>query len=293
MTTCAKPHGSDPWLAASSSAIRGRTRMGGSFVLSATLHGGAVALLVLAAWALREEAAREQRFILVPASAGGGSANSAAVPGEGRVDVATATPDFRTEMVRRQRAEERRAEREIARMREQRRIEEDRQEAATPTVTEQTHVGRATDTADTRRTTSYSEFRERNPLPGSRTAAGPQVSGVPGAHISIGPGTGQPGAGLMSKTSAEAGAMDRYFSELITRLRASHEKPDGLSDLLNAEVEFTVTAGGTVSGVRIVRSSGNADFDRSVLEAFGRVRMSARPDGKTDARQLTFWIREA
>jgi colicin import membrane protein len=77
------------------------------------------------------------------------------------------------------------------------------------------------------------------------------------------------------------------------QLRERHEKPGGLSDLLNAEVSFTVAANGAISGVRIVRSSGNAEFDQSVLEAFGRVRMPARPDGKSDVKTLTFRIKEA
>jgi TonB family protein len=80
---------------------------------------------------------------------------------------------------------------------------------------------------------------------------------------------------------------------LVQRLRESHQQPPGLSDLLNAGVEFTIAANGNISGVRIVRSSGNAAFDQSVLEAFFRVRMPARPDGKTDSQRLTFRIREA
>jgi colicin import membrane protein len=65
-----------------------------------------------------------------------------------------------------------------------------------------------------------------------------------------------------------------------------------VSDQLSAEVVFTIAAHGTISGVRIVRSSGSAEFDESVIAAFSRVFLPPRPDGKTDSQRLTFRIRE-
>jgi colicin import membrane protein len=63
--------------------------------------------------------------------------------------------------------------------------------------------------------------------------------------------------------------------------------------LLSAEAEFTLAANGVLTGVRIVRSSGNADFDASVLEAFARVRsIGPRPDSKTGTHRLTFRMKE-
>ena len=133
---------------------------------------------------------------------------------------------------------------------------------------------------------------QRQPSGGG--TAGPRVDangikkGITGAT-----GAGSKGAGGKALTASEGAAMERYFSMLITRLRDSHEKPGGVSDLLNAEVQFTLAANGAIASVRIVRSSGNADFDQSVLEAFSRVKMPARPDGKTDVQRLTFRIKEA
>lgn len=151
---------------------------------------------------------------------------------------------------------------------------------------------------------SYEEFAKANAgksNPSQRTTTtatsaktGPRLDpdaikrGVAGAT-----GAGAAGAGGKELTAAERERMKAYFAMLIQRLRDAHVKPDGLSDLLSADVSFTVTAGGAVAGARITRSSGNADFDRSVLDAFSRVRMPARPDGKTDAQELTFRIREA
>ena len=149
---------------------------------------------------------------------------------------------------------------------------------------------------------SYDEFAKSN---GSKTStARPTVAGGGGTGprvdasgikkgVTGGTGAGSKGAGGTALSAAEGERMERYFAMLISRLRESHEKPGGLSDLLNAEVQFTVAANGTISGVRIVRSSGNADFDQSVLEAFARVKMPARPDGKSDGQRLTFRIKEA
>jgi colicin import membrane protein len=60
-----------------------------------------------------------------------------------------------------------------------------------------------------------------------------------------------------------------------------------------ARVEFFVGADGSISRVRISRSSGSAEFDRSVLEAFSRTRtIGARPDKKGEAVELEFKMRE-
>ena len=110
--------------------------------------------------------------------------------------------------------------------------------------------------------------------------------------VTGGTGAGSKGAGGTALSAAEGAAMERYESMLIQRLKEAHEKPGGLSDLLTADVQFTMAASGSFSSVRIVRSSGNADFDQSVIEAFARVRMPARPDGKTEVIELTFRMKE-
>jgi colicin import membrane protein len=150
--------------------------------------------------------------------------------------------------------------------------------------------------------TSFSDFQKANPdksSPAQRATAagagaGPRLDpkaikqGVTG-----GTGPGSKGAGGTALSASLATEMQRYFAMLTLRLREAHAKPGGVSDLLSADVQFTLAANGAISGVRIVRSSGNGDFDQSVLEAFARVRMPARPDGKSDVNTLTFRIKEA
>jgi colicin import membrane protein len=157
--------------------------------------------------------------------------------------------------------------------------------------------------AEEAKRTSYEQFQKQN---ASKTKSTSKSSGVanatPGPRIDAsgikkgvtgGTGAGSTGAGGTALARAEANAMDAYFSMLRARLLSSHELPGGVSDLLSAEVQFTFAANGAVSGVRIVRSSGSKDFDDSVLEAFGRLKMPARPDKKTDVQRLTFRIKEA
>ena len=86
---------------------------------------------------------------------------------------------------------------------------------------------------------------------------------------------------------------DAYIAMLIQRLREAHKKPDGLSDLLQTKVSFRLNADGSVSNVQIVRSSGNNDYDNSVLAAFRKVRLPTPPANlKTDVYSVTFKMKE-
>ena len=101
------------------------------------------------------------------------------------------------------------------------------------------------------------------------------------------------GAGGKALTAEDGTLMERYFSLLKSRLKENHEKPSGLSDALMARVEFYVGADGSISRVRISRSSGSEEFDRSVREAFARTKsIGARPDKKGETVELEFRMRE-
>lgn len=227
-------------------------RLRAALIGSVALHGGlALALLIGAFW-WRQRPDDAPVFTLVAVPDQAASADPAS----------DASVDLLAAMRQRQRAEERRAQREI--VQDRRRFERERAAAeAAAAAAERARERQAAQTTQATQATT------------SRVVA-PDVPRRQDATLS----------------SAEANALDAYFSSLIVRLREAHSLPDGLSDLLSAEVRFTLAANGEISGVRITRSSGNADFDRSVLEAFARVRMPARPDRRTDEVRLTFRIRE-
>jgi colicin import membrane protein len=309
MSTLARPVSHGPSSAATSSEDR---RFGGAFWVSVALHGSAVVLGLLMTLTLRDKVdPPPQVFELV---AGDGNAYDATEATQGVQNPAPQMamptinsvqewtpptpvapveptpvapvaptqppvvkpepiPNFKQQITSVKRKEERKADREIKQQR-----------------AEDAKLAKA----------NYEQFKKEHGVkttaaqrPATATTPGPRIDpnaarrGLESA-TSSGPGAGGPAA------KADAGpALDRYFAMLRERLRANHEKPGGLSDLLSAEAEFTLAANGVLTGVRIVRSSGNADFDASVLEAFARVRsIGPRPDSKTGTHRLTFRMKE-
>jgi TonB family protein len=101
------------------------------------------------------------------------------------------------------------------------------------------------------------------------------------------------GAGGKALTREEGSELDAYFALLLSRIKENHTPPEGVSDSLAARLEFFVAADGSLSHIRIVKSSGNHEFDRSVIEACERTRsIGARPDGHSETVQMTFKMHE-
>lgn len=150
---------------------------------------------------------------------------------------------------------------------------------------------------------SYDEFKKKHGTPKVAKNTTPRSGGkVPRVDtkgitggVKGGSSASTGGGGGKALTREELAEMDIYVAGLINRLKVAHDelKPQGLGDTLSADVEFFVSANGEISNVRIVRSSGNAEFDASVREAFRRITwMGARPDKRSDAWRLTFRMRE-
>lgn len=102
------------------------------------------------------------------------------------------------------------------------------------------------------------------------------------------------GAGGTALSREEGDMLDAYFSLLVQRLKQEHERPAGVSDLLTARAEFYIASDGTISRVKVIRSSGSPEFDQSVLSAFRNVgSIGPRPDdGGTLRREVTFKMRD-
>ena len=101
------------------------------------------------------------------------------------------------------------------------------------------------------------------------------------------------GAGGKALTRQDIELSEAYISLLIQRLKQAHQKPDGLSDLLEATVKFRLTSSGAVTNVTIVSSSRNPEYDQSVLAAFRRISLPPPPANlKTNDYTITFKMRE-
>jgi colicin import membrane protein len=100
------------------------------------------------------------------------------------------------------------------------------------------------------------------------------------------------GAGGKALVSENGTEMERYFAALKTWIRSNFEPPPGLSDSLKVDIELRSNADGSLTNVRIAKTSGSAEFDQAVLDAIRRVRMGLRPDKKSESIEFTFTMKE-
>jgi colicin import membrane protein len=131
----------------------------------------------------------------------------------------------------------------------------------------------------------------------SAAATAPKVARIDGEGIAKGVEGGstdnkEGGAGGKALSREQADALDDYYSLLKQRLKTAFEPPPGLSDNLVAYVRVQSGSDGSLSGARITKSSGSAEFDEAVLSAISRTRMPARPDGKNEAVTFPFTMKE-
>lgn len=155
-------------------------------------------------------------------------------------------------------------------------------------------------------TVSWQQFQQQNKdRMRARSAGAPPPAGarpkpavVPKIKL---PGPGAPGGaggaagagGNVLSRAADQNLLDGYLAMLQRQLKAAHEKPAGLGEHLSVTISFTLSASGAMGDVRVVRSSGSAEFDQSALAAFRAVRsIGERPDGKTDTRTAVFKMSE-
>jgi colicin import membrane protein len=97
------------------------------------------------------------------------------------------------------------------------------------------------------------------------------------------------GAGGNALTREEGSELEAYFQMLTNRVRENAVPIEGVSDALEARVEFMLAADGTISHVRILKSSGNSEFDSSALEAVAQTHsIGPRPDGRSDTRTMLY-----
>ncbi|MCF7689517.1 MAG: cell envelope integrity protein TolA [Cephaloticoccus sp.] len=280
-----------------------------AFFLSLTLHGLIVALMLFFTYVVQQQVKETPKIFELVAGEGNNYAATEApaagaeelvkfnvpkrpapvirtAPPEPEVvpeptpvkPVETKAPDFSKDVKR------------IADKREKRLVEADRKKRAA----EEKKVRAAEAKAQTMTKAEFDKLHANQKNP---TAAAPprdikvrsiNIKGVTGGSTRV-----TEGAGGKALTREQGKLLDAYIALLLQRLRAAHVKPAGLSDLLQCTVQFDIAPNGTLSGVRITRSSGSPAFDQSVIEAFAKVRsIGPTPDGKGDTWEVAFKMRE-
>ena len=146
---------------------------------------------------------------------------------------------------------------------------------------------------------SYQDYLKKHPTPkqtasarpSSRPAKIPKIDaqgiaqGVQGGSTANTRG----GGGGKALSREQQDQLNTYISLLIQELKRAHEPPTGVSDKLEARVTFDITASGAILNPRITKSSGDKEFDRSVIDAFLRMRsIGPTPNRRSDTWTVTF-----
>jgi TonB family protein len=149
---------------------------------------------------------------------------------------------------------------------------------------------------------SYKDYLKKHPIPKEVPQQQTAKAGKGGPRIDAegiaqgvrgGSTASKGGGGGKALTREEQSELNTYISFLINALREAHEPPSGVNDKLETKVTFDITAGGNILNPRITRSSGNREFDESVLAAFRKVgSIGPVPTGKADTWTLTFRMRD-
>ncbi len=84
-----------------------------------------------------------------------------------------------------------------------------------------------------------------------------------------------------------------YAQDVVARIKPHWRYPlAGTNQNLSAVVELKLTAEGTINSYRLVKSSGRADFDASVLKAVDETKRLSAPPASLRTIQITFNLQE-
>jgi TonB family protein len=108
-------------------------------------------------------------------------------------------------------------------------------------------------------------------------------------------GVKKPMVMVSSATTPASDPMDAYFTVFIQSIRDVYEKPGDLERQqqrqLSVRIRYEITADGTIGTVSIVRSSGSATYDQSVVKAFRSLaRIAPRPDLRSSVNVADFCL---
>ncbi len=148
--------------------------------------------------------------------------------------------------------------------------------------------------------TSYKDYLKKHPTPKPSVASAARVVNAPKVDVlgvlggaKGGSTASTRGSGGKALTREESDQLSTYISFLIQELKRAHEPPNGVSDQLETKVTFDITASGAILNPRITKTSGNREFDDSVLDAFRRMRsIGPTPNHRPDTWTVTFKMRD-
>jgi colicin import membrane protein len=148
---------------------------------------------------------------------------------------------------------------------------------------------------------TYQEFQKSNPTTKQTAQTKPKAVKVPkidtkgivGGMAGGSTANTRGGEGGKAMTREEHDQLSTYISMLIQELKRAHQPPSGVSDQLETRVTFDITASGAILNPRISKSSGNREFDESVLDAFRRMRsIGPTPNRRPDTWTVNFKMRD-
>lgn len=91
------------------------------------------------------------------------------------------------------------------------------------------------------------------------------------------------GGGGKALTREQQNELDTYYSFLRQMLQDAYSTPSGMNDNYVVQITFDITASGSVINAKVTKSSGNRDYDDSVLDAFRRIRnLGPTPTGRPE-----------
>ncbi len=138
------------------------------------------------------------------------------------------------------------------------------------------------------------EFDKLNKSKSSPTKSGthvPKIAKIDVVGIAKGMVGGSPdnkvgGANGPALTRSEGDAIDGYAALLARKIKLELDERPGVGAGMIVEIEVRIMADGTLTGFRIIRSSGSAEFDQAVREAFAIIDMPPRPKGLTELQRI-------
>ncbi len=91
-----------------------------------------------------------------------------------------------------------------------------------------------------------------------------------------------------STSSEMQDILSSYVTQIHNIVHANWKIPTVDRDEISVRVSFNVSRSGAISNIRIVRSSGNKDYDDSTIRALKSVRIPAPPDRKEHTITINF-----